>query len=579
MVHAVLFDANFFIMGFQTFPDRFQMIVEELERRNMVAATTQVVLKELRRLYLMKAIGKMLQVLDVSLVAAKELRDVVFAQWGRAPKAVEDLTLPMAGARFASATVITTDKLLEETINHFLSRRASYKNVTAQPPGAWMMILADSSKDPAVRADLKPLAYEFWEKEITYAVSQKSFGRIQDAIEQMLSKARELPSEVSDVVQLTPFQEELWNFRNALNAISESEDVHARLDRFTSLLSLAYIESGGILTQQITEQCIPQFMSKLIEVAIQCMVQGRFPEAMEYLNQSLALSPLFHQKMRQVTGHIGLLKVIVQMATTEFQNAQETLDALKTSPAFDQLTQTYSALDCLNCGFLARPNRTPCMITQADMELILDIVEEIAPLSPQLATEGLVAILGEMAETSEVAAKFLAEKMLTKLFLQEVLKMVSNIQLLAQVKSFAEAHPNLRLLNQCVSDPAGTGSTTFQPTGTYQELSQLPEGLREWLDILSCFKTEGKFGLATVLVCRAWSLGCNVAVYDSGNSIPENVDEYWKIRLDSGRYKVERSKYPEQSSLILFPSLNSSIIGESSRGLRTVMNFVTGTDV
>ena len=47
--HVILFDANFFIMGFEDAPVRFSQVAEEIKRRGWHPATTTAIINELRR--------------------------------------------------------------------------------------------------------------------------------------------------------------------------------------------------------------------------------------------------------------------------------------------------------------------------------------------------------------------------------------------------------------------------------------------------------------------------------------------------------------------------------------------------
>ena len=119
---VILFDTNFFILGFEDAPVRFSQVAEEIKRRGWYPATTTTIINELRREYLKKSIRAALTVISTPIRDALELRDEILAAWGKAPKSPQDLSLVHAAAKYPVATIVTNDKLLEETVNYFLAK-------------------------------------------------------------------------------------------------------------------------------------------------------------------------------------------------------------------------------------------------------------------------------------------------------------------------------------------------------------------------------------------------------------------------------------------------------------------------
>lgn len=175
---VILFDANFFFRGFKDSPPRLRLVVEEIKRRGWQPATTVEIIKEIKKpRSLKKTIRDTLEVIETCPQEARELRDDIFSNCGKAPKSPQDLSLVLAAAEYSKVTIVTTDKLLEETVNNCLSKKAKYRdkyrNIEAKVPSAWLMFLANSAEDSQTQKILEYVAYEFLEKEGKFSLVPK----------------------------------------------------------------------------------------------------------------------------------------------------------------------------------------------------------------------------------------------------------------------------------------------------------------------------------------------------------------------------------------------------------------------
>jgi len=124
-------------------------------------------------------------------------------------------------------------------------------------------------------------------------------------------------------------------------------------------------------------------------------------------------------------------------------------------------------------------------------------------------------------------------------------------------------------------NPAGVISSAFQFESRYHDVTYFPPEFQKWRDVLHTFTAEGQYGPAQVVVCRNWTLGCSIAVYDSRNIVPDNLDFAWRICFRSGVYKVIKTKAPhnERTCLTVFPHIGSEIVAESRQGVRTIIKM------
>lgn len=570
--HGILFDANFFIMGFEDAPARFSQVAAEIKRRGWQPATTTTIINELRREYLKKAIRATLKEISTPLREALELRNEILDVWGKAPKSPQDLSLVLAAVKYPKATIVTNDKLLEETVNYFLSKTEKYRHIEAKTPGTWLMVLADSAEHSKVRQNLKSIAFEFWEEEIKYAVDQRSFGRIRESIEEMLASLR--TSRRPPYISLTPIQQELISLSKSLPSLAKEEEAKVVIQKCLDTLPLSYFEAGGALSPRIPQEVILNIVSKQIDLGIRNLVRGDLHAAERCINECLTLTPLFPPEMKGVALQAGILRAITEMANTHIERAEKTLNALATDEITGYQKQTILVLKGLNTSLQGAADLEPIKITEEDLDLLLDIIEEISFASPLMAINGLIHILNNLSTEVSSKRNVSVEQMLARVYLQQVIIPEQDPALVKKVESFAQENPNLLLLNQCVADPSGKDQEIGDLAHErYQDIDLLDERLQKWLDVLTSYSVPGKFGMAKILICRSWSLAINLAIYDSRESIPDQVDESWKIRLDSGKYKVSPSWYPHQSKLIIFPSRDARIIGESSHGIRTIVQF------
>ena len=267
------------------------------------------------------------------------------------------------------------------------------------------------------------------------------------------------------------------------------------------------------------------------------------------------------------------------MANANVEHADKTLNALVTHEITEHQKQTILAIKRLNTSLQGAVVLEPIQIGEEDLELLIDILEEVSFFSPPMAVRGLIYILTNLSAEVSSERKVSVEQMLARVFLRQVVMPEPELALVEKVEAFSRKNPDLLLLNQCVADPSGKDQEIGDLISErYHDIDLLDKRLQEWLDALSFYSVPGKFEMAKILACRSWPLGINLAIYDSRESIPDQVDESWKIRLDSGKYKVSISWYPRQSKLIVFPSRDARIIGESSHGIRTIVQFTEPQD-
>jgi len=130
-------------------------------------------------------------------------------------------------------------------------------------------------------------------------------------------------------------------------------------------------------------------------------------------------------------------------------------------------------------------------------------------------------------------------------------------------------------VKRVVVNPAGLVPASLQIDSRYRDVDEYPSELQSWMDVLHAFSVKGRYGTVKVVVCRNWPLACNIAIYDSRNIVPDNLDSTWRVCFRSGVYKVVKTQepYADKTCLTVFPHTGSEIVAESRRGVRTIIRI------
>ncbi len=567
---VVIFDTNFFIYGFETYPKRLDIIKESVEKIGMKPVTTNLIVDELKYLYLKNAVKENIEIVNIDKSYVENLRGTIGRQFGTFPS-INDISL-IAITKSTNAIIVTNDLLLIETVKCLTTSKVKkYENIKARTPSAFLSLLGEKIGDGKLKEEIETLQKEMLEKEIQYGIKTASHTRIMESFFQTFEDIREEKRRIREaedvyLYEYTPFQEKLVELtetfkKSSIDSAQPERLVHSYFEKSCELFRLAALETERF-TPKILSECIPHMINAGLETAIYWISKDEVNTAAEILDKCILLGSSSDKDVSKLVVYPGFYKAILGCFNFEFEEVRNILDALchrkdeiqkDIQELIDVLLLTIDAIKN-GSGYIVYPFK----FSDTQIDFIMNVADQFC-LKQKLEEAWIVLSLAVFNTNNEAKLKNIDEK-LGIIILQNQL-CYKNTALSEKISQFKEMEEkfvfSFSKSKQALEIPIGEYEESPNYFGKYTPITDIHSEFSQTMDIIERLESIVGEKHTTYLFCRNWALKANICIYDSRNVVPPDIHDYWKINLAQGKYKINHVSVDhirKKAPLIIFPS-------------------------
>lgn len=598
----LIFDSNFFIIGFKDTPDSLNEFISICERHGYQLYTSLKVFQELD----WRIRGHLLNRVRVLNIEKKEVDIFISKNRDRLslPPQRPDITLLILLSRLDNALLVSSDLNLVQTVNLLNN------NNTAIMGSAFLLKMMEEEHDARVKYQLWQLREKIYNEEIRYSIQRKAFYDPVTRIKLIEQQSIDIIKNIS-----TPVNESYeWSTPEANQLIELLSNVRADYRKFIEEINEgryeALINSFNNIRREIYNtllllnwQIDRSEAEKLMRIVAPDLTLLNYLTAICYVymggkdnlynafrrlesaSGTLMLSPIPSKIYRELMIAVHQLRIIVLILLKRYDEAgfyfslfERKCEEWGFHKQFEFSKGIYYALINLNGGQLIDKISDTKYITPA-LRFLIDLAYQLFILN-QVNEMKIILNQAFILNTELKDEKYFREIVNLTLLLYYS---TDRTDILLDLIKFTEGAKNtLSYIGKPTVDFENIlGEIKYRKIPLVPEISgknvpanTLPAALLDWMTVYKVLDSDHKENKISVF-CRNWKLGLNILINIFKDKIPRPINQGDIIKIGEGYYKILKSKKQINQrfniSLEITPERNNSkLYIQGSQGFKCI---------